>query len=137
MCRTFSKCAAHMFFPPFFFGKKSELRIETQQLRRGGKRGLPQGDSTVLRTYRYTMAARARRRCIFGHTCPHTHFSHPRVCLNIHSLFLAACELAATLQFRAYNPRIVRRNGDNYVALRALYRLDCRISIADYVFKII
>jgi len=29
-----------------------------------------QGDSMLLRTYRRTMAARTRRRRIFGHTCP-------------------------------------------------------------------
>lgn len=54
--------------------KEIEREIETKRERKGegGRKGkrLPQGDSTILRTYQRTMAACTRRRRIFGHTCP-------------------------------------------------------------------
>jgi len=57
-------------------GRESEKEIETDRERERERKdveeeeGLPQGDSTVLRTYQRTMVARTRRRCIFGRTCP-------------------------------------------------------------------
>lgn len=48
-------------------GEGERVRVRDRERER---EGLPQGDSTVLRTYQRTMAARTRRRCIFGRTCP-------------------------------------------------------------------
>lgn len=50
--------------------RERDRETERQSEREKERGGLPQGESTVLRTYQRTMAARTRRRCIFGRTCP-------------------------------------------------------------------